>query len=126
MEFRELSNGEWAFIEPLLPPRARTGRPRVNDRMVLNGILYVLVTGCRWMDMPPKYGSYVTAWRRLKRWSEEGVWKRVLEALIAKGYSTGRLSLDRVAVDSTTVEARKGGSSWGTTDIGVGGAQRSM
>jgi len=111
VEFRELSDEEWAFIEPLLPPRAGTGRPRVDDRVVLNGILYVLVTGCRWMDMPPKYGSYKTAWRRFERWGEEGVWKRILEALIAKGYSMDRLKLDGVAVDSTTVEARKGGSS---------------
>jgi len=110
MEFRELSDEEWVFIEPLLPPRARTGRPRADDRIVLNGILYVLITGCRWMDMPPKYGSHVTAWRRLKRWSGEGVWRHVLEALIAKGYSAGRLSLDRVAIDSTTIEARKGGA----------------
>ena len=109
MRFRELSDGEWEFIRSLLPPRARTGRPRADDRMVLNGILYVLVTGCRWMDTPVKYGSYVTAWRRLKRWQREGVWKRILEALISKGYLMGRLSLDRVAVDSTTVEARKGG-----------------
>jgi len=52
-EFRELSDEEWAFIELLPPPKARTGRPRVDDRAVLNGLLYVLITGCRWMDMPP-------------------------------------------------------------------------
>jgi len=45
MEFRELSDGEWEVIKPLLPPRAR-----VDDRMALNGVLYVLITGCRWMD----------------------------------------------------------------------------
>jgi len=44
---------------------ARVGRPRVNDRRVLNGILYVLVTGCRWMNMPSKYGSHKTAWDSL-------------------------------------------------------------
>jgi len=76
--------------------------------MTINGILYVLVTGVRWMDMSARYGSYKTCWRMLKRWSEEGVWKRILEALISKGYLMGRLSLERVAVDSTTVEARKG------------------
>jgi len=52
------------------------------------------------MDIPVKYGSYVTAWRKLKRWQREGVWKRILEALISKGYSMGRLRLDEVAVDS--------------------------
>ena len=50
MEFCELSDGEWEVIEPLLPPRARVGRPRADDRMAVNGILYVLITGCRWMD----------------------------------------------------------------------------
>jgi len=53
MEFRELSDEEWELIKPLLPPKAKTGRPRADDRRVLNGILYVLTTGCRWMDMPP-------------------------------------------------------------------------
>jgi len=42
MEFRELSVFEWEMIKPLLPPRSRVGRPRADDRMVLNGILYVL------------------------------------------------------------------------------------
>jgi transposase len=48
--------------------------------MVLNGILYVLITGCRWMDMPIRYGSYKTAWDGFRRWSDKGVWQRVLEA----------------------------------------------
>ncbi|MEM1558274.1 MAG: transposase [Thermoproteota archaeon] len=59
MEFREISDGEWELIR--LPPRARNGRPRVNDRRVLNGILYVLITGCRWMDMHYNYGHYSTS-----------------------------------------------------------------
>ena len=40
------------------PPKASVGRPMVDDRLVINGILYVLFTGCRWMDLPAKYGSY--------------------------------------------------------------------
>jgi transposase len=93
MEFRELSDEQWQFIQPLLPLRARTGRPRADDRRTLNGILYVLVTGCRWMDMPKEYGSHKTAWRRL----------------LELGYQAGRLKLGAVAVDATTIEARKGG-----------------
>jgi transposase len=57
MEFGELSDEQWRFVQPLLPPRARTGRPRTEERKTLNGILYVLTTGCRWMDMPREYGS---------------------------------------------------------------------
>ncbi|RLG05855.1 MAG: hypothetical protein DRN68_07970, partial [Thaumarchaeota archaeon] len=61
---------------------ARPNRPspRADDRKVLNGILSVLRTGCAWKEMPRKYGAYVTAWRRLKRWQEEGVWTRIWQA----------------------------------------------
>jgi transposase len=93
----------------LLPSKASVGRLGIDDRLVVNGILYVLVTGCRWMDLPARYGSYKTCWDRFRRWSVMGVWSKILEALIAIGYSTGKLSLDRVAVDSTTVKACKGG-----------------
>jgi transposase len=104
MEFRELSDGEWEVIKPLLPPRARVGRPRTDDRRILNGILYVLTTGCRWMDMPLEYGSYKTAWRRLKCWRDEGVWDRIFKALASiRGHGM-------VSVDSATVEAKKGGA----------------
>ncbi|MHC1611517.1 MAG: transposase [Candidatus Methanospirareceae archaeon] len=67
MKFEELSDEEWELIEPLLPPPAPTGRPRADDRKTPNGIFYLLTTGCKWMDMPGEYGSYVTAWRRFRR-----------------------------------------------------------
>jgi transposase len=73
MRFRELSDFELEVVKPLLPPRSRVGRPRTNDRRIINGILYVLTTGCRWMNMPLEYGSYKTAWRRLKRRQDERV-----------------------------------------------------
>jgi transposase len=94
-EFREVSDYEWEVIRPFLPPRSSVGRPRADDRMVLNGILYVLTSGCRWC----KYGSYKTAWRRLK---EMGVWESIFKALASMR------DLSRVSVDSTTVEAKKG------------------
>ena len=47
MGFHELNDDELKLIKPLLPPKARIGRPKANDRLVLNGILYVLITGCR-------------------------------------------------------------------------------
>ena len=52
-------------------------------------------------------GSYKTCWDRFRRWSVRGVWSKVLEALIAMGYSTGKLRLDKVAVDSTTLRLYK-------------------
>ena len=126
MEFRELSDEQWTFIEPLLPPKARTGRPRADDRKTLNGILYVLVTGCRWMDMPERYGSYKTAWRRLKEWQVRGVWKELWGHLLDWGYEEGKLSLEGVGVDATTVEAKKGGKRWASTVTEGGVGRRSM
>ena len=58
--------------------------------------------------MPKQYGSYVTAWRRLKRWSEEGVWDMIFNSLIDDSYQNGQLSLGIVAIDSSFVEAKKG------------------
>ena len=81
---------------------SRVGRPRTDDGMVLNGILYVLTSGCRWCDMPAKYGSYKTAWKGLKKWEEMGVWESIFKALASMS------GLSRVSVDSTTVEAKKG------------------
>jgi transposase len=101
-EFREVSDGGWEVVRLFLPPRFRVGRPRAGDRMVLNGILYVLATGCRWCDMPVGYGSYKTAWRRLKRWEEMGIWDSIFKTLASIR------DLSRVSVDSTTVEAKKG------------------
>jgi transposase len=97
-EFREVSDGVWEVVRPFLPPMSRVGRPRADDRMVLNGILYVLTSGCRWC----KYGSYKTAWRRLKKWEEMGVWESIFKTLASMR------GLSRVSVDSTTVESKKG------------------
>jgi transposase len=58
MKFQELTDRQWDFIRPSPPPPAYTGRPRADDKMTVNGILYVLMSGCRWMDMPSKYVSH--------------------------------------------------------------------
>jgi transposase len=102
MRFRVISDGGWEIIRPFLTPRFSVGWPRADDRMVLNGILYVLTTGCRWMDMPLEYGSYKTAWKRLKKWQEMSIWDSIFEAL-ASIREHGIVS-----VDSSTVEAKKG------------------
>ena len=109
MEFRELTDEQWGFIEPLLPPKAKMGRPRADDRKTMNGILYVLTTGCRWEDMPREYGSHKTAWRRHKELQEKGIWEKILREILNKGYEEKKVRLEEVALDSTTIEAKKGG-----------------
>jgi len=63
MNIMELNDDQWSFIRPHLPPQPKVGRKRANDRQTINAILYVLITGCRWRDIPKSYGSYVTAIR---------------------------------------------------------------
>ena len=115
MEFRELTDEEWERISPHLPPKAKTGRPRADDRQTINGMLFVLLSGCRWMDMPRAYGSYKTAWRRLKQWESKGVWKRLWRECLNEAYEKGDLDLCDVALDSSTVAAKKGASRSATT-----------
>jgi len=108
MKFQELDDVKWNVIEPLLPPPAKEGRPRADDRAIVNGILFVLITGCRWIDLPREYGDDSTANRRLKNWEKQGVWKKIMDALIANGYSKGRVQIDEFSIDSSTIEAKKG------------------
>jgi transposase len=108
MKFNGLSDELWEFIEPLLPPHAKEGKPRADDRQTIDAILYVLKTGMPWNDLPEKYGDDVTAWRRLRDWEELGVWKRIMDALVARGYSMGVVDIESLSVDSDTIPAKKG------------------
>ncbi len=60
------------------------------------------------MDMPEKYSSYKSVWERHKKWSEKSTWKKVLDALVAKGYSGGKVKVDSLSIDSSTMPAKKG------------------
>ena len=118
MKFQELDDVRWSRIEPLLPPRAKEGKPRDSDRAIINGILYVLITGCRWIDIPRKYGDDSTANRRLRNWEKLGVWKRIImDALTNEGYARWIVKVEELSIDSTTIAVRKGGSSSGMTVI---------
>lgn len=76
----DLTDREWAMIQPLLPNKPR-GVPRVDDRRVLNGIFYILRTGSPWRDLPVHYGPYTTVYNRYNRWSKKGVWQHIFNAL---------------------------------------------
>jgi transposase len=104
----------WELIEPLLPrsPRRRRnpGRRRIDDRLVLNGILFVLTTGIAWQQLPQElgFGSGMTCWRRLRDWHQAGVWQRLHELLLAKLRRAERLDLSRAVCDSSSLRALLG------------------
>jgi transposase len=85
----------WELIEPLLPAKSRRfrypGRKPLDDRQVLNGILFVLTTGIAWTRLPQQlgYGSGMTCWRRLHDWQATGVWQRLHELLLARLHAVG-------------------------------------
>ena len=125
MRFKELTDEEWDFIRPYLPSPASTGRPRADDRKTVNGILFVLITGCKWADMPELYGSPVTAWRRLRDWEEKSVWPKITQQLKNKAYRGDKISVEAVSMDSKTVVAKKGANASDKTVIKRRKAQRS-
>jgi transposase len=115
-----LTDRQWAFISPLLPLPARTGRPRADDRRTIDGILYVLITGCRWQDLPREYGAPTTVWRRLRRWGEEGVWERIWRTALATLDQQGQLDWIMAFLDGSFAPAKKGGDKVGLTKKGKG------
>ena len=74
----DLSDEEWAVLEPLMPEARKSGR--ADDRKIMNAIFYVLRTGMPWRDLPERYGPYTTAYNRFNRWSRRGIWKRIFDA----------------------------------------------
>ena len=88
-----LSDEAWAAIEPHLP-YGKPGKPRVDDRRVISGILHVLKVGCRWRDVPEAYGPAKTIYNRYHRWSQRRIWQRIFEKMAAAGPVPAELSID--------------------------------
>jgi len=96
----DLSDSEWAIIQPLLPNKPR-GVARTDDRRILNGIFYILRTGSPWRDLPERYGPYTSVYNRYNRWAKKGVWLTVFEALHQKSPDSLHL------IDSSIVRAHQ-------------------
>jgi transposase len=105
-------NALWAAIEPLLPPepaKPKGGRPRVDDRAALAGILFVLRSGIPWEMLPAEIGcSGMTCWRRLRDWQAAGVWTRLHRILLERLADAGKLDWSRAALDSSSIAAKIG------------------
>lgn len=105
----------WALVAPLLPKRRaqpKGGRPWVDDRAVLTGVLFVLRSGIPWRMLPPEMGcgSGVTCWRRLRDWQRRGVWKRLHRVMLEQLAAADQIDWTRAALDSRSLPAKKGGA----------------
>jgi len=79
----DLTNEQWARLEPLLPKGKKSGRPpRWSKRQLIDGIRWRTRTGAPWRDLPPDYGDWSNTHRRFIRWRDKGIWERLLEILI--------------------------------------------
>jgi transposase len=110
----------WDAIAPLFPKHAQSpegGRHPKEQRLVLTAILFVLKTGIGWKDLPLEaFGcSYRTCQRRLKEWTERGLWQQIHELFLAKLRGTDQLDWSRVLIDCSLVKAPLGGQKQGRT-----------
>jgi transposase len=95
-----LSEAQMRRIEPFFP--LSHGVPRVDDRRVISGIIFVLKNGLRWRDTPPAYGPHKTIYNRFIRWSRLGVFNRIFAELAAKAGKP-----DRLMIDATHLKAHR-------------------
>ena len=102
----ELSDAEWARLQPLLPPRT-AGKPRQDDRRILNAILWKLATGAPWRDLPERYGPWQTVYTSLRRWTAAGVWERMVAAVQRQADAAGQLDWAVHFVDGTVIRAHQ-------------------
>ena len=110
----------WEIIRPILPvhtPDPRGGRPRLDDRKALTGILFILKTGIPWEDLPCELGcgSGMTCWRRLRQWHQAGVWERIKAVLHAECPEAHRINWARAARDSR-LKGAEVAAGWQRTD----------
>ncbi len=115
-----VSDDLWAVVAPLIPVqrrRSKVGRPPLDDRAVLTGILFVLRTGIPWEVLPQELGcgSGMTCWRRLRDWQEAGVWDALHRALLDRLGQGDGIDWSRAALDSTSVAAKRGAARPGRT-----------
>jgi transposase len=106
-----LTDEQWAKIAPLLPserPGTKGGRPRTDNREVLEGILWILRTGARWQDLPPRYPHPSTCWRRLKRWAEQDLWLKIWRTFLSQLDAEGLLDWEEAFIDASFAPAKKG------------------
>ncbi|MCW3837333.1 IS5 family transposase, partial [Sphingomonas canadensis] len=94
MKRYELSEAQWHRIEPMLRGKeSDPGRTAVDNRLFINGVLWVLRSGARWSDLPERYGKYKTVHKRFTRWARAGVWESIF-AMLARDRDNEYLMID--------------------------------
>jgi len=109
---RRIPDDLWMEVQPLFPKEKRlgtNGRPAVPFRKVLDGILYVLRTGCQWKALPAEYGSGSTCHRRFQEWVRAGVFRKLWMKLLERYDELSGIKWEWQSLDSVAVKAPLGG-----------------
>ena len=108
MSFRKINHVLWGSMAPYLPPqKPHTGRPCTNMRKLMNGILYLVMTCCTWKGAPRKYGSKSTVNRSHLYLCEHGVYQKIFNELLNKGYDLNKIDLSYCFTDAKNFPAKK-------------------
>ncbi len=110
----EVSDELWNIIQDILDqldPRGRTGRPRTDQRQALNGIIYVMRSGCQWNQLPEQFGDDSSVHRTMQRWIAKGVLHRLWSVLVENCEELGGVDWDWQSADGAMGKARFGGIS---------------
>ncbi len=103
----DLTDEQWALLEPLLPVPSRPGRPPVwNKRQLIDGIRWRIRVGAPWRDVPDCYGSWQAVYALFRRWQRAGIWRQIMTRVQQLADAAGRIGWD-IGVDSTICRAHQ-------------------
>lgn len=119
----QLTDEQWDLIADLFPDRPMTrrgGRPRIRNRRCLEGVLWMLRSGARWQDLPERFPSPSTCWRRHRDWTLSGAFQQAWARLLGKLDGLKHVNWEEALGDGTFCPAKKGGAAVGRTKRGKG------
>ena len=99
----ELTDEEWLRIEPLLPSEntGKQGRPRKDNRIIMNGIVWLARSGAPWRDLPERYGSWKTVYSRFRKWIDDGILDNIFRILSLEA------ELEELSIDASIIQVHQ-------------------
>ena len=122
MPRHELTDAQWARVEPLLPANGGRGGQWGDHRPLVNGMVWRLRTGSPWRDVPPEFGPWQTVYDRFNRWCADGTLLGVAEVLLVELDNAGGVDWDLWCIDGTVVRASRAAAGARADSAGKKGA----
>lgn len=99
----DITDEQWKRVQPLLPPEytGKKGRPRKDNRMMLNGMLWMNHSGAQWRQLPKRYGPWQSVYSRFAKWRDEGIWEEIFSELNQEA------DTENFSIDSTCVKVHQ-------------------